>query len=99
LDRLNNCPGLSCLSPDGAFYVYPDCSSLIGRKTEAGKTLETDRDVVLCLMEDHGVGAVQGEAFGLSPHWTRFSSPSTGSSIRWCRARKVPASGCRWRSR
>ncbi|MEK9725751.1 MAG: pyridoxal phosphate-dependent aminotransferase, partial [Rhodospirillaceae bacterium] len=31
LDRLNNCPGLSCLSPDGAFYVYPDCSSLIGR--------------------------------------------------------------------
>jgi len=69
LDRLNNCPGLSCMSPDGAFYVYPSCAGLIGKKTAAGKVIENDRDFVIYLMEEHGIAAVQGEAYGLSPHF------------------------------
>ena len=69
LDRLNNCPGLSCLSPNGAFYVYPSCAGLIGKTSLVGRKIESDRDFVICLLEEFGIGAVQGEAYGLSPHF------------------------------
>jgi len=69
LDRLNNCAGLSCLSPDGAFYVYPSCAGLIGKTSPAGRKIENDRDFVICLLEEFGIGAVHGEAYGLSPHF------------------------------
>ena len=69
LDRLNNCPGLSCLSPDGAFYVYPNCANLIGKTTPGGRKIETDRDFVIYLLEEFNIGAVHGEAYGLSPHF------------------------------
>ena len=64
---LNEAPGLACPVPEGAFYVYPDCSGLIGRKTKEGRRLETDTDVVTWLLESEGVAVVQGEAFGVSP--------------------------------
>ena len=69
LDRLNKCPGLSCLSPDGAFYVYPNCAGLIGKTSPSGRKIGTDRDFVICLLEEFGIGAVHGEAYGLSPHF------------------------------
>ena len=69
LDHLNNCAGLSCLSPDGAFYVYPSCAGLIGKTSPAGQKIENDRDFVICLLEEFGIGAVHGEAYGLSPHF------------------------------
>ena len=69
LDRLNNCAGLSCLSPDGAFYVYPSCAGLIGKTSPAGQKIENDRDFVICLLEEFGIGAVHGEAYGLSPYF------------------------------
>lgn len=65
---LNDADGLECPTPDGAFYVYPSCAGVIGKTTPGGKTLETDGDFVTYLLEDQGVAAVQGEAFGLSPH-------------------------------
>lgn len=68
---LNQAKGLNCRSPEGAFYAFPDCSRLIGKRTPQGKVLENDRDVVLYLLE-RGVAGVQGEAYGLSPH-VRFS--------------------------
>lgn len=68
---LNQAKGLTCRSPEGAFYAFPDCSRLIGKRTPQGKVLENDRDVVLYLLE-RGVAGVQGEAYGLSPH-VRFS--------------------------
>ena len=69
LDRLNKCPGLSCLSPDGAFYVYPNCAGLIGKTSPSGRKIGNDRDFVICLLEEFGIGAVHGEAYGLSPHF------------------------------
>jgi aspartate aminotransferase len=74
---LNDTPGLSCPSPEGAFYVYPSCAGLIGRRTPEGKTLETDLDVVGYLLEAAGVAVVHGEAFGLSPHFRISYATST----------------------
>ncbi len=66
---LNQTPGLSCKMPEGAFYVYPSCAGLIGKKTPDGKVIASDSDFVTALLESEGVAAVQGEAFGLSPHF------------------------------
>ncbi|MGO6951218.1 aspartate transaminase [Rhizobium johnstonii] len=67
--RLNAVPGLSCLVPDGAFYLFPNCAGVIGKKTPEGKTIETDLDFVLYLLDGVGVAALQGAAYGISPHF------------------------------
>ena len=69
LTRINQIQGLSCLPPDGAFYLYVNCSALIGRKTPAGSLLESDNDVAMYLLESVGVAVVQGSAYGLSPYF------------------------------
>jgi aspartate aminotransferase len=69
VDLLNKAPGLSCLKPDGAFYVYPSCAGTIGKRTPSGQVIKTDGDFVAYLLEAEGVAAVQGEAFGLSPYF------------------------------
>lgn len=66
---LNDIDGIDCLTPQGAFYVYPSIKDLIGRKTPDGKTIETDEDFVTYILETEGVAAVHGAAFGLSPHF------------------------------
>lgn len=67
LDMLGKIDGLSLVKPMGAFYVYPDCSGLIGRRTPDGKTIETDEDLATYLLEAEGCAVVHGKAFGLSP--------------------------------
>ncbi|NWJ27315.1 aspartate transaminase [Rhizobium sp. RM] len=67
--KLNAIPGLSCAVPDGAFYLYPNCSGVIGKKTPDGKVIENDLDFVLYLLDGVGVAALQGAAYGLSPHF------------------------------
>ncbi len=69
VSMLNQTSGLSCPTPEGAFYVYPSCAGMIGKKTADGTVLETDEDVVTYLLESEGVAVVQGAAFGLSPHF------------------------------
>ena len=69
VSMLNQASGLSCATPEGAFYVYPSCEGLIGKKTPSGKVIENDEDFVTELLEAEGVAAVHGEAFGLSPHF------------------------------
>ena len=64
---LNQAEGITCPTPEGAFYVYPSCAGLIGKKTPKGKVLADDSDVATYLLEAEGVAVVQGEAFGLSP--------------------------------
>jgi len=69
VSMLNQTNGISCATPEGAFYVYPSIAGLIGKKTPAGKVIENDEDFVTELLEAEGVAAVHGEAFGLSPHF------------------------------
>ena len=64
---LNDTPGLSCNVPDGAFYVYPSCAGVIGRRTPDGKTLAGSEDYARYLLESVGVAVVHGAAFGLDP--------------------------------
>lgn len=67
LARLNAIDGLSCRTPDGAFYLYVNCSGLLGKSTPQGKRLDTDYDVVMYLLESQGVAVVAGTAYGLAP--------------------------------
>ena len=64
---LNQTPGLRCPRPDGAFYVYPDCSGLIGKTTPGGGVLTDDAAVATYLLDAEGVAVVHGAAFGGSP--------------------------------
>ena len=62
---LNEIDGIECLNPDGAFYVFPSCKGLIGKKDTNGNELKMDTDFVQSLLENSGVAVVQGSAFGL----------------------------------
>jgi len=69
VSMLNQTRGLKCPMPEGAFYVYPDCSELIGKTMPNGKKVETDEDLVLGLLETEAVAAVHGSSFGLGPNF------------------------------
>lgn len=79
VSMLNQSSGVSCPTPEGAFYVYPSCSGLIGKKTPEGTTIENDTDVVTYLLEAQGVAVVQGVAFGLEPHFRISYATATGA--------------------
>ncbi|MBF8260301.1 MAG: aspB1 [Actinobacteria bacterium] len=63
-DRLNKMPGVSCLLPQGAFYVFPNFSGCYGKKTPAGKVIDSSSALSAYLLDDHKVAAVPGVAFG-----------------------------------
>ena len=65
VNSLNAIEGISCLKPDGAFYVFPNCKGLIGKKDKNGKKITNDTDFVQSLLENNDVAVVQGSAFGL----------------------------------
>jgi len=67
VSMLNQINGMNCPRPEGAFYVYPDVSGLIGKATPAGKTIENDADLIDYFLDDARVAAVHGAAFGLEP--------------------------------
>jgi aspartate aminotransferase len=77
VEMLNQAKGITCLVPDGAFYVYPSCAGTIGRRTPQGKVIETDTDFAAYLLEAEGVAVVQGTAFGLAPHFRISYATST----------------------
>ncbi len=66
---LGEARGVSCLTPEGAFYVYPSCAGAIGKKTPGGRVIRTDEDFASALLEAEGVAVVFGAAFGLAPHF------------------------------
>lgn len=84
VDMINDISGLECLTPEGAFYVYPSCAALIGKKTPDGKVIETDLDMSTYLLESGGVAVVHGEAFGLSPHFRISYATSEDVLIEAC---------------
>jgi aspartate aminotransferase len=65
---LNANTGLDCLTPEGAFYVFPSVKRLLGKTSGGGRALATDGDFVLALLEETGVALVPGTAFGLAGH-------------------------------
>lgn len=77
---LNKAPGLSCIVPEGAFYVYPSCAGTLGRKTPSGKIIQSDMDFADYLLDAEGVAVVPGTAFGLSPYF-RISYASAMSEL------------------
>ena len=66
---LNNIDGLSCLTPEGAFYVYPSCEGVIGKKTPDGNKISNDEEFMNYLLDSEGIAGVHGAAFGLSPYF------------------------------
>ena len=69
VENLNQIDGINCSIPPGAFYVYPSCEGIIGKKTSTGNTINTDEDFMNFLLESEGMAGVHGEAFGLSPYF------------------------------
>ena len=69
VNLLNQIDGLSCLKPQGAFYVYPSCAGVIGKQTPEGKKISNDEDFMSYLLESEGIAGVHGAAFGLSPYF------------------------------
>ena len=77
---LNAIEGITCPIPEGAFYVYPSIAGLIGKTTPSGKVIATDEDFAIAVLEDTGVAAVFGAAFGLSPNF-RISYATSESQL------------------
>ncbi len=69
VSMLNQADGITCRTPEGAFYVYPSCAGAIGKKSPDGHQIKTDEDFARYLLKSVGVAVVFGEAFGLGPHF------------------------------
>lgn len=69
LNELSHLTELQFIRPSGAFYLYIGCKGIIGKATTLGKTIQTDNDFCSYLLEEHGVSAVSGDSFGLSPYF------------------------------
>ena len=67
VSMLNQINGMYCPRPEGAFYVYPEFSGLIGKSTPKGMLIDTDEAMINYLLDDFRVAAVHGAAFGFSP--------------------------------
>ncbi len=67
VDRVNAIDGLKALAGDGAFYVFIDCSGVIGRRTPDGTVIDSDDAFVGYLLEQARVATITGSAYGLSP--------------------------------
>ena len=82
--ELNQATGITCGTPEGAFYVYPNIAGTIGKTSPAGKLIETDKDFCSTLLEEEQVAAVFGEAFGLSPAFRVSYATSTEALADAC---------------
>ena len=80
VEMLNNCEGITCLKPTGAFYVYPTCSGVIGKKTDSGEMINNSIDFSSYLIESQGVAVVPGSAFGADPFF-RISYATSDSLL------------------
>ena len=70
--QLNAIPGVTCHSPEGAFYVFPSCAGLLGKKAPDGRVIKTDEDFVIYLLDAEKLAGVHGAAYGCAPFF-RFS--------------------------
>ncbi|SON57005.1 Aspartate aminotransferase [Hartmannibacter diazotrophicus] len=84
VSMLNQARGIKCPTPEGAFYVYPSCADLIGKKTEKGVEIADDEIFTGELLEAEGVAVVQGSAFGLGPAFRISYATSTSDLEEAC---------------
>ncbi|MFO7847135.1 MAG: pyridoxal phosphate-dependent aminotransferase [Balneolaceae bacterium] len=78
---LNNIEGVDCFTPSGAFYLFPDIRAFLGKSTPGGKEIKTSTDLCLYLLEENGVAAVPGDAFG-EPGGIRMSYAASMDQLR-----------------
>ena len=81
VEMLNAAEGISCPTPEGAFYVYPSIAGCIGKTSAAGTKIEDDETFATALLEEHGVAVVFGAAFGLSPNF-RVSYATSDENLK-----------------
>jgi len=91
VSMLNQASDISCMKPEGAFYVYPSIKDTIGKKAPDGRIIRTDEDFVTYILETQGVASVQGKAFGLSPHFRISYATSTVLLKEACRRIQLAA--------
>jgi aspartate aminotransferase len=85
VEMLNACRGINCHKPEGAFYVFPNVAGCIGRTTAGGRTLATDQDVCMTLLEEAHVATVHGAAYGMSPYLRVSTATDDASLAEGCR--------------
>ena len=84
VSMLNQATGLKCPKPEGAFYVYPSCADLMGKKSPSGKVITNDEEFATELLEQEGVAVVHGSAFGLGPAFRISYATSTEALTEAC---------------
>ena len=82
---LNEVPGVRCHKPQGAFYVFASCAGAIGKRTPAGKVIQSDADFAMHLLESRDIAVVQGEAYGMSPFFRISFAASDAHLQEGCR--------------
>jgi aspartate aminotransferase len=92
---LNDCPGIVCPKPEGAFYVYPDISGCIGKVTAGGVTITDDEVFATALLDETGVAVVFGAAFGVSPNFRVSYATSDAVLTEACARIKAFCAGLR----
>jgi Aspartate/tyrosine/aromatic aminotransferase len=78
---LNDAPGLTCTTPEGAFYVFPSIHGCLGKTTAAGTKITDDETFVTALLDEHGVATVHGSAF-IYPGYFRVSYATSTEALR-----------------
>ena len=81
---LNDAQGIECITPEGAFYVYPSCAGCIGKAAPDGTVIDGDEAFAKALLEAEGVAVVHGEAFGLSPFFRISYATSDENLVEAC---------------
>jgi len=81
VNMLNQAEGISCITPEGAFYVYPSCAGCIGKTAPDGTLIDSDEAFATALLEAEGVAVVHGAAFGLSPFF-RISYATSDDNLK-----------------
>jgi aspartate aminotransferase len=82
---LNAIPGINCLRPSGAFYLFPSCAALLGKSTAEGRRLADDQAFVLSLLETSGVATIHGSAYGVPGHFRMSIATSERDIEKACR--------------
>ena len=86
VEQLSATPGLECATPAGAFYVFANCTRLLGRTSAGGRVLHTDEDVAHALLDEANVAVVPGSAFGLAPYIRIAYALDEASLLAACKA-------------